>query len=314
MAEGSTQPPHATRFLETTRGILSYTQLAPLLAEQVLRVLQDIEDGVFAARPLDESLLLGLHRHMCGDLVPDWAGRFRTAEVRVGRHVPPPSHRVPLLVRDYFANLSVRMAELSTGTDALLLETLAFAEGRLLFIHPFEDFNGRVTRLLLAEILRRQELPPVELASVEDVARLTTSARWKPPTSTIGRRWSGCGRNVWKPRDPGLPTRPARRACWPIRRLVPPKPWGLFSTCHEEPRKRPPGERRFHCAGASCVPARGEKTSGGEQPTGAAVGGCQWKPPERPAPARELDGERGGESFSHGGLILVIWLINTSVG
>jgi len=40
----------------------------------------------------------------------------------------------------------------------------AFAEGRLLFVHPFPDFNGRATRLLLAEILRRQELPPVELA------------------------------------------------------------------------------------------------------------------------------------------------------
>jgi hypothetical protein len=48
MAEGSAQPPHATRFLETTRGILSYAQLAPLLAEGVLRVLQDIEDGAYA--------------------------------------------------------------------------------------------------------------------------------------------------------------------------------------------------------------------------------------------------------------------------
>ena len=68
MAEGSTWPPHATRFLETTHGILSYAQLAPLLAERVLRVLQDIEDGVFAARPLDESLLVDLHRNICGDV------------------------------------------------------------------------------------------------------------------------------------------------------------------------------------------------------------------------------------------------------
>ena len=29
MVEDSTQPPHATRFVETTRGILSYSQLAP---------------------------------------------------------------------------------------------------------------------------------------------------------------------------------------------------------------------------------------------------------------------------------------------
>src|SRR5665647_674008 len=169
MAENSTQPPHATRFIETTRGILSYSQLAPLLAERVLRVLQDIEDGVFAARPLDESLLLDLHRNICGDLTPDWAGRFRTTEVKVGQHSPPPSHQVPLLVRDYFADLNVRLARKET----LLLETLAFAEGRVLFIHPFPDFNGRATRLLLAEILRRHELPPVGIAPDNDTARRT---------------------------------------------------------------------------------------------------------------------------------------------
>lgn len=171
MAEGSTQPPHATRFVETTRGILSYTQLAPLLAERVLRVLQDIEDDALATRPLAESLLLDLHRNICGDLTPDWAGRFRTNEVQVGQHTPPLSHQVPMLVRDYCADLEVRLAELSAGRETLLLETLAFAEGRLLFIHPFSDFNGRVTRLLLAEILRRQELPPVELAPSDDIAR-----------------------------------------------------------------------------------------------------------------------------------------------
>lgn len=171
MAENSTQPPHATRFVETTRGILSYAQLAPLLAERVLRVLQDIEDGVFAVRPLDESLLLDLHRNICADLTPDWAGKFRATEVKVGQHSPPLAHQVLMLVRDYFADLNVRLVEMSAGKELLLLETLAFAEGRLLFIHPFADFNGRATRLWLAEILRRQELPPVELAPSSDAAR-----------------------------------------------------------------------------------------------------------------------------------------------
>ena len=171
MAENSTQPPHATRFVETTRGILSYSQLAPLLAERVLRVLQDIEVGAFAPRPLDESLLLDLHRNICGDLTPDWAGRFRSTEIKVGHHSPPLPHQVPMLVRDYFADLNERLAQLSAGKEIKLLETFAFAEGRILFVHPFPDFNGRATRLLLAEILRRQELPPVQLAPDNDNAR-----------------------------------------------------------------------------------------------------------------------------------------------
>jgi hypothetical protein len=90
MAEDSTQPPHATRFVETTRGVLSYAQLAPLLAERVLLVQQDIEDEVFAHRPLDESLLLGFHRALCGDLTPNlriersFSPRFAPRTVWIG--------------------------------------------------------------------------------------------------------------------------------------------------------------------------------------------------------------------------------------
>lgn len=171
MAEDSTSPPHATRFIETTRGVLSYSQLAPLLAERVLKVQQDIEDELFATRPLDEALLLDLHRAICGDLTPEWAGRFRDAEVRVGQHHPPPPYRVPPMMRDYLGDLNTRMANLREATDPLLLELLAFAEGRLLSIHPFPDFNGRVTRLFLAELLRRLELPAVDLAPATPAGR-----------------------------------------------------------------------------------------------------------------------------------------------
>ena len=171
MAEGSTQPPHATRFIETTQGVLSYAQLAPLLGERVLRLLENIEDETFSARPLEESLLLEFHREICADLTPDWAGRLRLTEVRVGQHEPPPPHQVAPLLRDYFADLQARLDSLNAPDDPLLLEALAFAEGRLLSIHPFTDFNGRVTRLFLAEILRRLGLPPVDLAPGADSAR-----------------------------------------------------------------------------------------------------------------------------------------------
>ena len=117
------------------------------------------------------DLLLDFHRAICGDLIPDWAGRFRSGEVKVGQHSPPLHHQVPLLVRDYTGNLQARLTALSAGDESLLLETLAFAEGRLLFIHPFTDFNGRATRLWLAEILRREELPPVELVPTDEAAR-----------------------------------------------------------------------------------------------------------------------------------------------
>ena len=97
MAEGSTQPPHATRFVETTQGVLSYAQLAPLLAERVLRVQEDIEEGLYSIKPLDESLLCELHRSICLDLTPEWAGGFRKIEVKVGNHQPPAPYQIPVL-------------------------------------------------------------------------------------------------------------------------------------------------------------------------------------------------------------------------
>ncbi len=45
-----------------------------------------------------------------------------------------------------------------------MIDDLTFAEGRLLHIHPFEDFNGRVTRLLLIELTCRLDLPEVDPA------------------------------------------------------------------------------------------------------------------------------------------------------
>jgi CRISPR-associated endonuclease/helicase Cas3 len=67
-------------------------------------------------------------------------------------------------MRDYVLDLQARIAHLPEQTADLLLETLAFIEGRLLTIHPFPDFNGRVTRVFLREVMRRLDIPFVRLA------------------------------------------------------------------------------------------------------------------------------------------------------
>lgn len=152
---------HSTRWLETSRGILRYSELAPWLAERVLRLQERIEAGDYAAAPLDENLIRTLHRDFCGDLVPEWAGQWRSISVRVGLHEPPPPHLVPLQMREYGLDLQARLTD--PVPFELLPGTLAFAESRLLTIHPFADFNGRLVRLWLWEILRRLKLPPVQL-------------------------------------------------------------------------------------------------------------------------------------------------------
>lgn len=166
-----TRPDHATRYVETTCGILSYAELAPLLAERVQAVLSDLVAGHYADRPLDEQLLLDLHARIAGDLVPDWAGRWRVVQVSVGRLRPAAPHLVPQRMRDFCLDAQARWPAASASLGDELLEFLAFVEGRFLSIHPFRDFNGRTIRLFLAELLCRLDLPPVPLVPDREDAK-----------------------------------------------------------------------------------------------------------------------------------------------
>lgn len=154
-------PSHATRHIQTSRGVLSYTELAPLLAQQAVVIEREIESGAYDEDVLDDGLIRTLHARLCADLVPAFVG-WRQVDVLIGSHEPPPHFRVPMAMREYALDLAARIAHLPARPD-LLPELLAFAEGRLLSIHPFTDFNGRVTRLFLRLLLRRLELPAVDL-------------------------------------------------------------------------------------------------------------------------------------------------------
>lgn len=83
-------------------------------------------------------------------------------DVRVSDHEAPPYPHVPMFIRDYCRDLEARITAFTGRLDKRTLECLAFAEGRLLWIHPFEDFNGRLTRVFLAEILQRLDMPAID--------------------------------------------------------------------------------------------------------------------------------------------------------
>ena len=72
---------------------------------------------------------------------------------------------------NYTRDLQARWPGVTSGDPNLLLEFLAFAEGGFLSIHPFRDFNGRTVRVFLLELLRRLDLPRVELAPQTDAGR-----------------------------------------------------------------------------------------------------------------------------------------------
>ena len=188
-AGSRTQAPHAaTHYVNTTLGILSYAELAPHLARRVEQTQYAIRQGAFDDHPLDEHLFLDLHQRICGELTPEFAGRWRSQEVIVGHHHPPLPHLVALAMRGYVLDLQARINALSSEANEQLLELLAFAEGRLLSIHPFTDFNGRTTRVFIDWLTRRLELPDVDPTPDEGAAteqylaalRAADQHNWQP--------------------------------------------------------------------------------------------------------------------------------------
>lgn len=83
--------------------------------------------------------VLGVHNQLLTRLNPRIAGRLRSLNVRVGNKVCPPFNEIPRLLTKWFMN------HYSAADDEKIKRAhIAFEK-----IHPFEDGNGRVGRIIL---------------------------------------------------------------------------------------------------------------------------------------------------------------------
>jgi fido (protein-threonine AMPylation protein) len=164
----STRPVDSTRYFETAQGPLSYSAVNEILAVSVTKSIESVITLTPDEIHITPEWICKLHDDIAGSLFPEWAGRFRAVNVVVGTHTPPPYFEVPIHVRQYCDDLAARLSfaakEQKIETFA---ETLAFADWRFQWIHPFRDFNGRAGRILLSAVLFKLKLPPAETAEVE---------------------------------------------------------------------------------------------------------------------------------------------------
>lgn len=152
--------------MATASGPKPYSEVAEILAENVARCLDELLDANPATSEISAEWLRTVHGRIAGDLFPDWAGRFRTTDVQVGTHSPPPAHDVSVRVRDFCLDLEERLRH--AGNAQSVAELLAWADWRFQWIHPFKDFNGRVGRILLVALAFRLGLPPVDPAGSQE--------------------------------------------------------------------------------------------------------------------------------------------------
>lgn len=157
-----------TSHKQTAFGIIPRSKLIPLEIEGIKRawdfVLQKSEKGKILLTP---DLIKKLHEIGFAWIFPESGGKFRKIDVRVSKHIPPKFFLVPQLVSEFAKDLKARAKHLPKIENRNFFEELimllSWTHHRFLWIHPFQDYNGRIGRLLVNIILLNLDLPPVEI-------------------------------------------------------------------------------------------------------------------------------------------------------
>ena len=113
------------------------------------------------------ELICVLHGVAFGWIFPRWAGKYRKIQVTFSGKEAAPYYRLPELVTNLCRDLEERFRQLPDPTiDEFIAEVtrlLSWFQHGLVFIHPFQDYNGRIARMITILILLKLNLPPMEL-------------------------------------------------------------------------------------------------------------------------------------------------------
>ena len=147
------------------------------LTSNLRAVTEAVHGGFISSRPVRVEVLIDLHRSIFRD-VRGHAGRprgpgFGSEVLRIGPWYSTRRGEVDRELTELFRWIARDGAELESLRDAAeytesALRVALRAHTEVIRIHPFEDGNGRSSRLLLDWLLVRLELPPVSFDVVRD--------------------------------------------------------------------------------------------------------------------------------------------------
>lgn len=157
-----------TSYKKTAFGIIPRSKLILLEIEGTKRawdfILKKTSKKKFSLTP---KYLKKLHRVGFGWIFPEFGGKFRKIDVIVSNHNPPKFYLISQLMADFTSDLVERLKHFpkieSDNFLSNLIELLSWSHHRFLWIHPFQDYNGRIARLIINIILLNLNLPPIEL-------------------------------------------------------------------------------------------------------------------------------------------------------
>lgn len=172
----STKPRGATSYKETVFGIVPRSKLLNLETEGIKKGLDFIFDKVKTDIEIEitQKFIFKLHRISFGWIFPKWAGKYRKIRVEFSGKEAVYPHQVPELMVNLLADLHERLSHLDTRQEDFIeqvVELLSWFQHKFVWIHPFQDYNGRMARMLTTFILLTLDLPPIEVKAENEADR-----------------------------------------------------------------------------------------------------------------------------------------------
>lgn len=161
MKKSSTKPKGATSYKQTAFGVIPRSKLLQLELKGTKRGLEFI--AINYRQNITPEIILKIHETAYAWIFPNWAGKYRAIRVEYSGKEAPLPHLVPALVTNLCADLDARLKYLDTDNVENIIELLAWFQHRFVSIHPFQDYNGRLARMLTTYILLQLNLPPIEI-------------------------------------------------------------------------------------------------------------------------------------------------------
>lgn len=161
MKKSSTKPKGSTSYKQTAFGIVPREKLLALEIEGTQKGIEFVAQNYQSE--ITPEIILTIHKIAFGWIFPDWAGKFRTIRVEYSGKEAPLPHLLPQLLTNLCADLTERLKHLDHENMKSVVELIAWFQHRFVQIHPFQDYNGRLARMMTIFILLKMGLPPIEI-------------------------------------------------------------------------------------------------------------------------------------------------------
>lgn len=142
-------------YRETKFGILSISEIEGVIFDNLIQTKAFLLRN-YPTLPWNIDTFLHIHLLLCGSHFAE-AGIYRKHQVQLGDFTPIPYFQVPIEMQNLADDMVVRMQNIKTEADKK--ELLAYVMWRLLWIHPFFDYNGRTVRLFGELFLLKEHMP-----------------------------------------------------------------------------------------------------------------------------------------------------------